>query len=56
MDYYEGRYGIDDTRMAIREARKAGLKVFGVTVDELLGQVSPLLESAAGGRDSPTTH
>ena len=34
IDYYEGRYGIEDTRAAIREARKQGLKVFGVTVDE----------------------
>ena len=34
VDHYEGRYGIEDTRMAIREARKAGLRVFGVTVDE----------------------
>ncbi|MGQ4274090.1 nitric oxide reductase activation protein NorD [Terrihabitans sp. B22-R8] len=34
VDHYEGRYGIEDTRMAIHEARKAGLRVFGVTVDE----------------------
>ncbi len=34
VDHYEGRYGIEDTRMAIREARKAGLRVFGVTIDE----------------------
>jgi nitric oxide reductase NorD protein len=34
IDHYEGRYGIEDTRMAIREARKSGLRVFGVTVDE----------------------
>jgi len=34
IDHYEGRYGIEDTRMAIREARKAGLCVFGVTIDE----------------------
>lgn len=33
VDYYEGRYGIEDTRAAIREARKDGLRVFGVTVD-----------------------
>src|SRR5690606_1126578 len=34
IDYYEGRYGIEDTRMAIREARRAGLSVFGITIDE----------------------
>lgn len=34
IDHYEGRYGIEDTRVAIREARKAGVRVFGVTVDE----------------------
>ncbi len=34
VDHYEGRFGIEDTRMAIREARKAGLRVFGVTIDE----------------------
>lgn len=34
IDHYEGRYGIEDTRVAIREARNAGIRVFGVTVDE----------------------
>ena len=34
IDHYEGRYGIEDTRMAIREAREAGIRVFGVTIDE----------------------
>lgn len=32
-DYYEGRYGIEDTRRAILEARRQELKVFGVTID-----------------------
>lgn len=33
MDHYEGRYGVEDTRVAIREARRLGLAVFGITVD-----------------------
>ncbi len=33
IDHYEGRYGIEDTRKAIQEARKKGLVVFGVTID-----------------------
>ena len=33
VDHYEGRYGIEDTRMAIREARREGVAVFGITVD-----------------------
>ncbi|MDD5250700.1 MAG: nitric oxide reductase [Rhodocyclaceae bacterium] len=33
MDYYEGRYGIEDTRMSVIEARKAGIKPFCVTID-----------------------
>jgi nitric oxide reductase NorD protein len=33
IDHYEGRYGIEDTRMAVIEARKNGLKPFCITVD-----------------------
>jgi nitric oxide reductase NorD protein len=33
-DHYEGRYAIEDTRVAVQEARRAGLRLFGVTVDE----------------------
>lgn len=33
LDHYEGQHGIEDSRMAIREARRAGQSVFGVTVD-----------------------
>lgn len=33
LDHYEGRHGIEDTAMAVREARRAGHSVFGVTVD-----------------------
>ena len=34
LDKYEGRYGIEDTRMAVLEAEKMGLRPFCVTVDE----------------------
>lgn len=33
IDHYEGRHGIEDTRMAVREARRRGQSVFGITVD-----------------------
>ncbi|MEP3277409.1 MAG: nitric oxide reductase D protein [Stappiaceae bacterium] len=33
LDHYEGRHGIEDTRMAIVEARRAGHAVHGVTID-----------------------
>jgi len=33
LDRYEGRYGIEDTRMAVREAVKSGVRPFCVTVD-----------------------
>jgi len=33
LDHYEGRYGIEDTAMAVREARRAGQSVFGITID-----------------------
>lgn len=34
VDLYEGRYGVEDTRMALQAARKQGLQVFCVTIDE----------------------
>ena len=33
MDHYEGRHGIEDTAMAIREARRMGHSVYGITVE-----------------------
>ena len=33
LDVYEGRYGLEDTRQAVREARQAGLTPFCVTID-----------------------
>ena len=34
LDKYEGRYGIEDTRMAVLEAEKQGLNPFCITIDE----------------------
>ena len=33
LDHYEGRHGIEDSRMAVLEARRAGHSVFGITID-----------------------
>lgn len=32
-DYYEGPYAIEDSRRAVQEARRQGIRVFAVTVD-----------------------
>lgn len=34
LDHYEGQYGIEDSHMAVREARRAGLSLHGVIIDE----------------------
>lgn len=34
VDHYEGRFAIEDTRRAVSEARRRGVHVFGVTVDQ----------------------
>ncbi|MCF1494490.1 VWA domain-containing protein [Agrobacterium vitis] len=33
IDYYEGRFALEDSRRAIVDARRSGVSVFGVTVD-----------------------
>lgn len=33
LDHYEGRHGIEDSARAVREARRAGQAVFGITVE-----------------------
>jgi nitric oxide reductase NorD protein len=43
LDKYEGRYGIEDTRMAIIEAEKMGLRPFCVTIDEQAEDYLPYL-------------
>jgi len=47
-DHYEGRYAIEDTRMAVREARRQGLVVFGVTIDVRARQYFPLIFGRSG--------
>lgn len=34
IDHYEGRYGVEDTRKAIQEAKQQGLQPFCITIDE----------------------
>ena len=34
LDHYEGRHGIEDSRKAVLEARRAGHAVFGITIDK----------------------
>ena len=34
LDHYEGQHGIEDSHMAVREARRAGLSLHGIIIDE----------------------
>ena len=48
LDIYEGRYGLEDTRHAIHEARAAGLTPFCVTIDESAHDYLPMLFGRQG--------
>ena len=48
LDHYEGRYGVEDTRQAVPEARRAGLIPFCVTVDREAGEYLPHLFGRRG--------
>ncbi|MDD5240500.1 MAG: nitric oxide reductase [Sulfuricella sp.] len=48
LDQYEGRYGIEDTRVALVEARQMGLRPFCVTIDERAGDYLPHLFGIGG--------
>lgn len=48
VDHYEGRFGIEDTRKAVQEARRIGLSVFGVTVDRQAQSYFPTLFGRGG--------
>jgi nitric oxide reductase NorD protein len=43
LDCYEGRYGVEDTRLAIIEARRRGLYPYCVTIDREAGDYLPHL-------------
>ena len=43
IDHYEGRYGIEDTRQAILEAKRQGLQPFCVTIDDKGNDYLPYL-------------
>lgn len=43
LDCYEGRYGIEDTRMAIIEAKRLGLQPFCVTIDDEADEYLPYI-------------
>lgn len=48
LDIYEGRYGLEDTRMALQEAKKAGLTPFCVTIDDKAEDYLPHLFGQQG--------
>jgi nitric oxide reductase NorD protein len=48
LDKYEGRYGIEDTRHALKQARDLGLQPFCVTVDQQAGEYLPHLFGSGG--------
>lgn len=48
LDQYEGRYGIEDTRQAVVEARQRGLEPFCVTIDRKGNDYLPYLFGSDG--------
>lgn len=48
LDIYEGRYGLEDTRHAVQEAREAGLTPFCVTIDHEAHDYLPMLFGSHG--------
>ncbi len=48
LDRYEGRYGIEDTRQAVIEARRCGLQPFCVTIDNKGSDYLPYLFGNGG--------
>jgi nitric oxide reductase NorD protein len=48
LDRYDGRYGIEDTREAVREARRVGIEPFCVTIDDRGNDYLPHLFGSGG--------
>ncbi len=48
LDQYEGRYGIEDTRHAVRSARRQGLQPFCITIDPKANDYLPHLFGTNG--------
>lgn len=48
IDKYEGRYGIEDTRQAVLEAKRLGLQPFCVTIDRQANDYLPHLFGSKG--------
>ncbi|WP_298008474.1 VWA domain-containing protein [uncultured Aquabacterium sp.] len=48
LDHYEGRFGLEDTRQAVREARAQGLLPFCITIDRQAPAYLPHLFGAQG--------
>ncbi|MDI3275173.1 nitric oxide reductase activation protein NorD [Pseudomonas sp. MDT1-16] len=48
LDLYEGRYGVEDTREAVLEARRQGLTPFCITIDREAGDYLPYMFGANG--------
>lgn len=55
LDHYEGRFGIEDTRHAVQEARRAGHAVFAITVDAEARSYLPYLFGRAGYALAPAS-
>jgi len=48
IDHYEGRFGIEDTHQAIKEANKLGIKPFCITIDQEAQSYLPYLFGSNG--------
>ena len=48
IDHYEGRFGLEDSRRAIQDARRSGIRPFGVTIDARAQSQFPLMFGRGG--------